>query len=324
MLFIFNRISPSYLFTKKLFHPKSTRCYRLLANSQIKTTGTSISPNTCVSSVARSGRSLFPYHIWRKFLLTETITSTLSAFPLVVSQYSQWFVINLHQYSGMPWWLTFSISTILVRLSLFPLVRWQVIMVSKLMSAFPNITLLSQMLKQQILLKVQNQEKQEIFKLFIVYLKGIKSCLYINNVSLTLLVMYPIANIFFLVSFILTLRAMIEDPTLSDQLMIGGIGSFMDLTDKDEKFILPILSSVCSYAAIAYSFYGVKTRFGLFFQDLLQTILLIFLPVYVQFPAGVFCYLIPSSIFSILQTKILRTPYFQKLLHLPLKLPIKK
>jgi YidC/Oxa1 family membrane protein insertase len=59
----------------------------------------------------------------------------------------------------------------------------------------------------------------------------------------------------------------------------------------------------------------------LYIKDILQSILIFSIPLVIPLPAGIFCYWIPSGMFSISQTLLLRNPAFRKFLKLPL--PVK-
>ena len=53
-------------------------------------------------------------------------------FTSAIPDFIQAYVSGLHDVTGTPWWATIALSTVFVRVSLFPLVRYQYIHLDKL------------------------------------------------------------------------------------------------------------------------------------------------------------------------------------------------
>ena len=96
-----------------------------------------------------------------------------------------------------------------------------------------------------------------------------------------------------------------------------GVLWFHDLTQKDPTFILPLTAIAISYLGIDVALLGSTGRLAIALKDVFQTLLLISVPFVAVLPCGVFCYWIPSSAFGILQSLVLRSTYFQRLLRIP-------
>ena len=100
--------------------------------------------------------------IIKRSLMTETIPSVFNAIQ-----------ISLHalQSTGFPWWATFALSTIIVRSSMFPLVRSQLLYTKKITNAMPEISFLYQLLNKR-LQGISIHQTEERLKIVNVFIKG--------------------------------------------------------------------------------------------------------------------------------------------------------
>jgi len=230
-------------------------------------------------------------------------------------------MVGLHDLSGTPWWATIAISTVFVRLSLFPLVRLQILSARKFGAAMPEINFLYQLLvKRQR--GMGGAKTRERFHVLSVFVKGVNACLELNDVSKVELVAYPLVNMASFVTFVLSVRDMIvrsEDYEFE----AGGLLWFRDLGAQDATFVLPLVALGLSYYALELAFRGGALGSGrpqptaTLLQDAGQSLLLLSAPFVAVLPAGVFCYWIPSSLFAIAQTNATRNPLSMKLLSIP-------
>lgn len=122
--------------------------------------------NNSTSNIIRSNRtsnSNINSMIIRRTLVTESIPSIFSVIQM-----------SLHsiQSTGLPWWATFALSTIIVRSSMFPLIRSQILYTSKLGSAVPEISFLYQLLNKR-LQGISIHQTEERLKIINVFIKGI-------------------------------------------------------------------------------------------------------------------------------------------------------
>lgn len=223
---------------------------------------------------------------------------------------------SLHQSTNLPWWETIALSTIGVRMALFPLVRYQMLASRKLAGAIPEINFLFQLLRNRVShIPIQNMEEQK--KVFSVFFKGVSACLTLHQVRLIEILFYPILNFAVFVSFVYGVRDMVIHAPIDYDLDLGGIGWFVDLTDKDRTFILPLSALGLSYAALEVTLYQSKGKFILFIKDFVQSILILSIPVITNLPSGVFCYWIPNGLFSIGQSLLMKNRQFQEIMRIP-------
>ena len=223
---------------------------------------------------------------------------------------------SLQMASGLPWWATFASSTVFVRLALFPLVRKQLYASRKLAYAMPELNFLFQLLRQR-LKTLKPHQSAERMRIFSVFINGVNACLTLHEASIMTVIAYPLANLAVFVTFVYSLRSMINGEH-REELSMGGFSWFSDLTAKDSSYLLPLSAVVVSYSAIEIALSGSNTgRILIILKDAFQTLLLVSMPLIGTLPNGVFFYWIPSSLCGIAQTAALRMPFFQRLLRLP-------
>lgn len=249
-------------------------------------------------------------------LFTEAVGSLPSA-----TSWIQDGLVAMKSGSGMGWVGTFAFSTVLVRASLLPLVRLQVLESRKLAKAMPELNFLVQLLRERLNTTsgdgLSAKRREEVQNTLSVFNKGVKACLTLNDVSISRIVAPPVMNIGIFVTFVVSVREMIRMGTAPD-LDTGGLLWFEDLTAIDKTMALPLLAIGTSYSALELGFSppssadgsGAALRKGDrvvgTVRDILQTLLLLSVPVVTQLPAGMFAYWIPSSITGMAQTLLVR------------------
>ena len=282
--------------------------------------------NDSIRSINRNSNTNI---IIKRSLMTETIPSVFNAIQ-----------ISLHalQSTGFPWWATFALSTIIVRSSMFPLVRSQLLYTKKITNAMPEISFLYQLLNKRLqgISIHQTEERLKIINVFIkgtyyyyyllllllslllLLLLGVTASLKLHDFSILRMLSYPAANISIFLTFIISIREMIKnDVDLKYGFQDGGLLWFADLTMKDGTFILPFLAITLSYTALDIAFSNGKGNFFIYTKDFCQCITLLSIPLVIQLPSGIFFYWIPSSIFAITQSLLLRNDKFQKIMNIP-------
>lgn len=137
----------------------------------------------------------------------------------------------------------------------------------------------------------------------------------LHDVQVSKILAVPLANFAVFASFIYSIRDMVlRDPT--ETMDIGGMLWFVDLTIKDSTFFLPFSALGLSYLALdlALKPHG---NVLLYLKDFFQSLMIISIPVILPLPAGIFFYWIPSSVFTIAQTQLLKQAAFRRLLRIP-------
>eukprot|EP01036_Dinobryon_divergens_P029695 gene29695-38824_t len=218
----------------------------------------------------------------------------------------------LHVNTGIPWWATFTLSTVMVRLSLVPLVRFQLITSSKLAKAVPELRFLWTLFSQRV--KTPNLSLEDKLAAVSIFRSGVSACFVLYNVSIVEMLAYPLANATLFITFVYSLRDMVIMKGDLFYMYDGGLSFCKDLTYMDKSFILPLLSLSASYLALELSLHASNSsKFMLTLKDALQSVLVVSVPAVMQLPAGVFFYWIPSHLIGITQTYLLRQERVRKL-----------
>lgn len=250
--------------------------------------------------------SLYSYNP-RRLLAMESI----SVVPFIQS-----YLLEIKILSGLPWWSTIALSTIAVRAASLPLIRLQLIASRKLAVAMPEINFLFQLLRNR-LRHIPIGKFDEQWKILAVFFRGVRACLVLHDVSVAELILYPMVNIGIFVSFVYSVRDMLNVRGGELGMDMDGMGWFVELSEKDKTFILPLSAIGLSYIATHIATSHAQGKVIIFIKDLIQSTLLLSVPMVANLPAGVFCYWIPSSIFGIGQSLLLRNATVQRLIKLP-------
>ena len=228
-------------------------------------------------------------------------------------------ILGLHAISGTPWWGTIALATVCVRVSMLPLVRSQIIASRKLAAIMPEANFVYQLFMKRIS-SVKVSDTAERMRLFSVFFKGINACFQLQDLKKRQLLAYPLINMGVFMTFVFSVRDLIVRGENYDMCQ-GGILWFVDLTVKDPTFALPLTALCLTYTGLELAFAGGKTPTALFFKDFAQSLVILTLPFVAVLPAGVFCYWIPSSLFAITQSQVLKSPLALKLLNIPPLVP---
>nr|XP_046261557.1 cytochrome c oxidase assembly protein COX18, mitochondrial isoform X2 [Scatophagus argus] len=155
------------------------------------------------------------------------------------------YLVNMQQVSGLPWWLSIVMSTLLVRTVVtLPLAAYQLVIITKVEALQAEISELAKRLRYEVSVRARERgwtEKQSRFQ-FQKNLRRIISELYIRDnchpfkASVLVWVQLPLW-----ISLSLALRNMSLDMSAQQSdLAAGGALWFPDLTVPDSTWILPV------------------------------------------------------------------------------------
>ncbi|KAI9098275.1 60Kd inner membrane protein-domain-containing protein [Phlyctochytrium arcticum] len=210
--------------------------------------------------------------------------------------------------TGLPWWATIMVTTVLIRTALLPLTLKAQRAAAKLSNISPKIKpIQAEMARlreegdiagsQRAAMKMQTEFKAA----------GV------NPLSgLLALLQAPVV-----IGFFFGLKGMAELPVPGFD--TGGLAWFTDLTVQDPYFVLPVVASMTLLTVFevgadvgtgATQFAGMKT-----FMRLIVVASIFFTS---HFPAGVFMYWISTNAFSLAQTLALKRPPVRKFFNIPM------
>lgn len=232
-------------------------------------------------------------------------------------------LLGLHGLTGGPWWTTLVAGTLVVRTCLVPVTLFQIKATQRMLggAAVSHMQHLGKLYAKQ--LHERPKDRMVLSKL---YVNGMRAIWKKFEVRPWQLVAVPLAQVAVLVTYVYATRDLISNGTLdlSDQ----GVLWFSDLGVPDATFLLPMLAVYCTHSALELSFGRTEQppgpqdgppaiSAGDVARELLQHMLVFGFPFIAQLPAGIFMYWIPSSLFGIAQTLLLRRPAVRQVLGLP-------
>ncbi|KAI9478686.1 MAG: 60Kd inner membrane protein-domain-containing protein [Benjaminiella poitrasii] len=214
----------------------------------------------------------------------------------------------IHVYSGLPWWGTIALATVVVRLGLLPLMIKIQRNNAKLMNINPEVTRIMDNLKaaqaegDTMSVGKYSHEIQTLFKK--------NDCHPMKSMGLPLIQM-PV-----MISFFLAIRSMAEVPVpgLQDQ----GVLWFTDLAAKDPYYILPVVSAAGVLAVLeAGTEAGAANPQSKGMKNVFRALSVVMIPFTAWMPSGVFIYWVTSNFFSIGQILALKNPTIRSMLNIP-------
>ena len=249
--------------------------------------------------------------IRRKLHVTEVVQQTLC---------------YVHTLTGMPWWATMASSTVILRISLFPLLRMQILAFQKLQSASTDLNGLNHLFKTRVetirsterSLFLSAEGRRQFLESTASYFSGLQACRILHEIPVTQMIAPPFVNIGIFATFTYSMRRMVDAfPSLG--LETGGMLWFTNLNMPDPTFTLPIVAIILTSTSVHYSLKKSAREVLMirYFRNLMHVGLLASIPIVIQFPAGIFCYWIPSTITRIMQQNLLENERFRTLMVLP-------
>lgn len=259
----------------------------------------------------RGGYNITPSSPSRRRFVTEVVQQSLC---------------TAHTLTGMPWWATMASSTVILRVSLFPLIRMQILAFQKLQEASSDLNSLNHLFKTRVKFIQATQTslfsslegRNQLLRTAQSYISGLQACRILHEIPVSHILAPPFVNIGIFATFTYSMRKMISAvPSLG--LEDGGMMWFTNLTVPDPTFTLPIVSIVLTSASVHYSLKKSSRKVLMirYFRNFVQTGLIVSIPFVIQFPAGVFCYWIPSTVTRIAQQYLLENEKFRNLMTLP-------
>jgi len=233
-------------------------------------------------------------------------------------------LLYANEITGGPWCFTIVATTVAFRSCLIPVTIMQMKTINNISSGpagfyTRNLTSIYQKQVKETDPKATRKHIQ-LAKTYIGGLGVIWKKLHVNPFKV---IAVPIAQICFLVAYVVSVRHMISSGNID--LLNQGTLWFTDLGSKDSTMALPLVAVGTSYAALELSFgRSQQQSMGQGFREVFQTMLVFSVPFIVQLPAGVFMYWIPSSIFGITQSAALRTTFVRSIMDLKPPLQTKK
>lgn len=258
---------------------------------------------------------------------------SISWLPEAVQNASIWggsgFLLKtIHAEGAVPYWACFATISVLVRLSLIPLVVYGAQTSSRFAKVVPEVQFLLTLFQNDLKkLRERNASLLERWLLLRTNLGTLGGIYKLNNIHPFAVFLSPLVQLPIFMYISVDLRKIVNglDPLLAQQLVDSPVAWVPDLTEPDPWFALPVLAGAMLYAQVEVSIgkqslsgpSAGQSDTGLFLKDIFQSVA-VFMPCFTsQLPAGVQIYVVTSFLFTAAQSTLLRTESVRSLIGLP-------
>lgn len=252
--------------------------------------------------------------------------------PEFAKQYSIWggsaIILKTFHGQNIPYWACMSLTNILVRTSLLPLV----IKGAKTSVQFANVApevqfLVSCYTRDAKTLKDANAPPSQRMELLVATWQSLRGIYRLHKVNPFDVLKSPLMQIPVFWYFSVDIRKLINggNPELAQELTESGFLWVMDLTEPDPWYGLPILSGLLLYLNVEVAVgkqslsgeTASKSNIARYLKDGFQSLAVLMPCLMAQSPAGVQIYLLTSFTYTLFQGAALRNDAFRKMVNLP-------
>ncbi|CAK8577761.1 unnamed protein product [Lathyrus sativus] len=218
----------------------------------------------------------------------------------------QYVIDAVHSFSGLNWWASIVLTTLLIRSATVPLLINQLKATSKLTLMRPCLEEIKEKIDRQTMDPEAVAEGQkEMSKLFKEY--GVTPFTPMKG----LFIQGPV-----FISFFLAITNMAEKmPSFKH----GGAFWFTDLTTPDALYIFPVITALSFLLVVECNMQeGMEGNpMAATMKNFSRVLALLSVPFTMSFPKAIFCYWITSNLFSLSYGMVLRVPGVKKTLGIP-------
>ncbi|CAJ1936406.1 unnamed protein product [Sphenostylis stenocarpa] len=214
----------------------------------------------------------------------------------------QYVIDAIHSYTGLNWWASIVLTTLLIRSATVPLLINQLKATAKLRLMRPRLEEIKQQMDRMAMDPVAVAKGQaQMKKLFKEY--GVSPFTPLKG----LFVQGPI-----FVSFFLAILNMAEKvPSFKH----GGAFWFTDLSTPDALYIFPVLSALSFLMTVECHMQETEGIWTM--KNVYRGFAILTVPFSIGFPKAIFCYWVTSSLFSVVYGLALKAPGVKKMLDIP-------
>ncbi|GBG75751.1 hypothetical protein CBR_g20997 [Chara braunii] len=213
---------------------------------------------------------------------------------------------SVHVHSGLPWWASIALTTLAIRTLLVPVSVFQMRATARLSIIRPQLERISERIKESNydpkLTESYNREMKALFQKH--------KC----SPFSTMMSAFVQAPLF--IGFFLAIRSMASEL---ESFKHGGALWFTDLSTPDPFYILPILSSATFLVNVELG--ATDGMQGQPIAGKMKTFLRVLgvamIPLAASFPKALFCYWLPSNLFSLIHTQVLKRPAVRQYFDIP-------
>ncbi|KAI4299349.1 hypothetical protein L6164_032817 [Bauhinia variegata] len=218
----------------------------------------------------------------------------------------QYFIDSVHSFTGLNWWASIVLTTLVIRSATLPLTINQLKSTAKLTLMRPHLDEIKQRMQDKGMdpqaVAEGQKEMKNLFKEYGVSPFSPMKGIFIQG---------PI-----FISFFLAVTNMSEKmPSFKT----GGASWFLDLTTPDPFYILPFLTALSFLITVEFHMQeGLEGNpVAGTMKNISRGLAVVTVPFTASFPKAIFCYWITSNLFSLVYGAVLKVPGVKKTLGIP-------
>lgn len=243
-------------------------------------------------------------------VVSEVAVAAADSWPPVAAL--QYLIDGIHMYTGLNWWASIVITTLVIRTLLVPIQINHLKASSKFNSLKPKL----EQIKQEMQDKGMSPTDTDVAE----FKEGMKRLFKEHGVSQ----FTPFKGLFIqssvFASFFFAIQNMVEKVP---SLQTGGISWFIDLTTPDSFYILPLLTAFSYLVTIeSNKLKGYEGNPGaVTMKNVLRGLCALMIPITASFPNALLCCWITSNFFSLVYLQVIKKPSVKKRLNITIREP---
>ncbi|CAN8001086.1 unnamed protein product [Ixodes pacificus] len=221
----------------------------------------------------------------------------------------------LHSSTGLPWWATIALGTVVVKLLVFPAI----------LKGQKNSIHMNNHLPQMQILQAKLSEARSCGNQMEAARYANELMLFMKEKQINPLknMIIPMVQAPVFISFFFALRGMANLPM--ESFKTGGMLWFTDLTIPDPYCLLPLITSATLFFTIELGAEsGVRADNLQWTRYVFRAMPIVIFPFTMNFPAALLCYWATSNMFSLAQVGLLRVGAVREALNMPALVKHKK
>lgn len=227
--------------------------------------------------------------------------------PVAALQYA---IDGIHNFTGLNWWASIAITTLLIRILSVPIMINQLKATTKLTILRPQLEEIKQEMQDKGMSPSAVAEGQDKMKRVFKH-HGVSTFTPLKG----LFIQGPV-----FVSFFLAIQNMVEKvPSFKT----GGVSWFLDLTAADPFYLLPCLTAFSFWITVEFNMQeGLEGNPAAgTMKNVSRAFAALTVPLTASFPQALFCYWITSNLFSLVYGLVIKRPAVKQLLNIPIIVP---
>ncbi|ELT87155.1 hypothetical protein CAPTEDRAFT_171303 [Capitella teleta] len=241
-------------------------------------------------------------------ILSEPTLSSLGLCNYTPPGLYQSFLEMLHVSFDLPWFAAIALTTVAIRICLFPVVIRGQRNAVNISNHMPTV----QKLQADLTKARASGDASEVYRIS----NEMGSYIKRNNVNPLKAMVMPLIQAPIFLSVYYGIRSMVNVPVQS--MTTGGLLWFTDLTIPDPYFLLPVMTSLTLLLTLES---GVDAQRSSTMTPTMRTVMrvipFVMLPVTINMPAAMLCYWATSNVVSLFQVGFLRLPGMRQRLNIP-------